>query len=88
MELPAPVIDDGLNPTVTPLGWPLADKVIDELKPPVTALVIVELPDEACATVTELGEADKVNPGCVETPPANAAINPAPLGLPHPVAKS
>lgn len=62
-ELPAPVIEDGLKPTITPLGCPLADNPIDELKPPVTVLVIVEVPAAPCATLTELGDADKLNPG-------------------------
>ena len=87
MELPAPVIVPGLNPTVTPLGCPLADNVMAELNPPVTVLVIVELPAFPGATVTDEGDADKLNPGLDELP-ASAAINPAPFGLPHPVAKS
>ena len=34
----------GLKLTVTLLGWPLADKEIAESNPPVTALVMVEVP--------------------------------------------
>ena len=44
VELPAPVIEPGLKLTVTPEGWPVADKVITPLKPPVTALVMVDCP--------------------------------------------
>jgi hypothetical protein len=44
VELPAPVIEVGLKVTVTPLGCPLADKAMVPLKPPVTALVMVEVP--------------------------------------------
>ena len=44
VELPAPVIEVGLNATVTPLGCPVADRVMVPLKPPVTALVMVEFP--------------------------------------------
>ena len=36
VEVPAPVIEVGLKLTVTPVGWPLADKEIAESKPPVT----------------------------------------------------
>lgn len=87
MELPAPLIVAGLKPTVTPLGCPLADSVIVELNPPVTVLVIVELPALPGATETDAGEADKLNPGLDELP-ASAAIRPDPFGLPQPVAKS
>lgn len=76
-----------MKPTVTPLGCPLADSVIVELNPPVTVLVIVELPTFPGPTVTDEGDADKLNPGLDELP-ASAAIRPAPFGLPHPVAKS
>lgn len=84
---PAPVIEVGLKVTVTPVGWPLADNEMAELKPPVTVLVIVEVPAWPCATDTEVGEAERLNPGPDELP-ARAAIRPAPLGLPQPVAKS
>jgi len=87
LEVPAPVIEVGLKPTVTPVGWPVADKEIAELNPPVTVLVMVELPLPPCATVTEAGEADRLKPGPVELP-ASALIKPLPLGLPQPVAKS
>ena len=58
------------------------------LKPPVTALVMVELPALPCATVSEAGEAERVNPEPPPEPPASAVINPLPLGLPQPVARS
>jgi hypothetical protein len=48
---PVPVIDVGLKPTVTPEGWPDAESATAELKPPLTVLVIVELPDPPCATI-------------------------------------
>jgi len=57
VEVPAPVIEVGLKLTVTPVGWPVADKVMAELKPPVTALLIVEPPELPCATETEAGAA-------------------------------
>lgn len=44
VDVPAPVIEVGLNPTVTPVGCPLAVKAIAESKPPVTVLVMVEVP--------------------------------------------
>lgn len=87
VEVPAPVIEVGLKLTVTPVGWPLADNVIAESNPPVTVLVMVEVPELPCATVTEVGEAERLKPGPDELP-ASALISPLPFGLPQPVAKS
>lgn len=87
VDVPAPVIELGLKATVTPAGWPEADKEMAELKPPVTVLVIVEFPALPCVTVTEPGDADKLNPG-VDEPPARALISALPFGLPQPLAKS
>jgi hypothetical protein len=87
VELPAPVIELGLKLTVTPVGWPVAVKVTGELNPPVTVLVIVEFPELPCTTVTEGGEAERLNPAPDELP-ASALISPLPFGLPQPVAKS
>lgn len=87
VEVPAPVIEVGLKLTVTPVGWPLADRVIAESKPPVTVLVMVDFPELPCATETDVGEAERLNPE-VDEPPASAVINPDPLGLPQPVARS
>lgn len=87
VEVPAPVIEVGLNPTVTPVGWPVAVSATAELNPSVTALVIVEVPLLPCATETEVGEAERLKPG-VEELPASALSSPLPLGLPKPVAKS
>ena len=87
VAVPAPVMEAGLKLTVTPLGWPLADREMDELKPPVTALVMVEVADAPCVTITEPGEADKLNPGAGAVP-SRALISAGPFGLPQPVAKS
>lgn len=85
LEVPAPLIAVGLKPTVTPAGWPVAVKEIAELKPPVTVLVMVELPELPCATETEVGDAERLKPG-VEVP-ESALISPL-FGLPHPVTRS
>jgi len=87
VEDPGPVIEVGLKVTLTPVGWPLADKEMVESKPPVTLLVMLEVPDLPCATESDAGEAERLNPGADELP-ARAAIRPAPFGLPHPVARS
>jgi len=57
---PGATIDVGLKLTVTPVGWPEADNPIAELNPPVTAVVIVDVPLEPRATETEPGEGDMV----------------------------
>jgi len=87
VEVPTPVIVAGMNPTVTPLGCPLAESVITPLKPPVTALVIVEEPELPCRTESEEGDADRVKPGGGAVP-SSALIRFAPFILPHPVARS
>ena len=78
VEVPAPVIDPGLKPTVTPVGWPVADSEMAESKPPVTVLVIVEPPELPCATETDEGDAERLNPGADELP-ARAVINRRPV---------
>lgn len=62
VEVPVPVIEVGLNVTVTPVGWPVADKATGELKPPVVVLVMVEVPELPCATETAVGFAERVKP--------------------------
>jgi hypothetical protein len=86
VDVPVPVMEAGLKPTETPVGWPEADSDTAELKPPLTVLVMVEEPAPPCATVTEAGEAERVKPGAGEAP-VRAAMRPA-LGLPQPVTKS
>ena len=87
VEVPSPVIEVGLKLTVTPFGWPVADNVMAESKPPVTELMMLEVPEVPCANVTAAGEANSVKPGAPE-PPASELIKPLPFGLPQPVARS
>jgi len=87
VEFPAPVIEVGLKPMVTPVGWPEAVREIAESKPPVTVLVMVEVPELPCATETEAGEADRLKPGVGELP-VSELIRLDPFGLPQPVARS
>jgi len=86
-EVPAPVIEVGLKPTVTPLGCPDAVKEIMPLKPPVTVLVIVEVPWLPGATETDEGEAERLKPG-PDDAPVRSLMRPDPFGLPQPVARS
>lgn len=60
VDVPVPVIDVGLKPTVTPEGAPEADKATAELNPPVTVLVMVALPDPPCAIETDDGDAERL----------------------------
>jgi hypothetical protein len=57
---PGAAMELGLKVTVWLLPCPEADRVIAELKPPVTAVVIVAVPDEFRATVIDVGEAEMV----------------------------
>jgi len=54
---PGAAIGLGLKMTVVPEGAPLADKLMVLLKPPLTVVVMVELPWAPCATLTEAGAA-------------------------------
>jgi hypothetical protein len=58
VEVPPPgaAIELGLKLTVVPLGAPLAVRLIALLNPPLTVVVIVEVPELPCATLTEVGE--------------------------------
>ena len=77
----------GLKLTVTPLGWPAADKLTAELKPPEMARVIVAVPWLPWTTETEAGDAERVKFGDAAAL-VRALIRPTPFGLPRPVAKS
>jgi hypothetical protein len=90
VELPDPgaAMDAGLNVTVTPLGWPDADKLTAESNPPLTAVLIVDEPLFPCTTDKDPGEAEMLKLGVPEELPANALINPTPFGLPQPVTRS
>ena len=86
-EVPVPVIEVGLKPMVTPVGCPLALRETAESKPPETVLVMVDVPEAPCATLTEAGERERLKPGGGAAP-VRSLISPAPLGLPQPLAKS
>lgn len=60
---PGAAIDVGLKLAVTPVGAPDAARAIAELKPPDTAVVMVETPLLPCTTETEVGEAASVKAG-------------------------
>jgi hypothetical protein len=60
VELPEPVTDDGLKPTVTPEGWPDAERATAELNPPDAVTVMVEFPLLPDATESEDGDAERL----------------------------
>ena len=60
---PGAAMDVGLKLTVTPVGWPVADKAIGALKPPETAVVIVDVPLLPWTTESEVGAAEMVKLG-------------------------
>jgi hypothetical protein len=59
---PGEAIEAGLKVTVWAFPCPEADKVIAELKLPVTAVLIVALPDALLAIEIEAAEAETVKP--------------------------
>ena len=69
VEVPEPgaAIEAGLKEAVTPDGRPEADSEMAELKPPETAVVIVEVPVPPCAMETAVGAAAIVKSGVVMT---------------------
>lgn len=87
VPVPGAAIEVGLKVTVCPLPCPEADKVIAELKPPETIVVIVAVPDEFLSTEIELGDAEMVKPAdtpdvtvretvavCVSPPPVPVIV--------------
>jgi hypothetical protein len=60
---PGEAMDLGLKVTVRPFPCPEAEREMAELKPPETAVVTVEAPEDLLATVMEPGEADRVKLG-------------------------
>jgi len=63
VDVPAPVIDVGLKVTEFWFPSPDADKVIAESKPPVTAEVIVTLPELLLSMLMVVGDALIEKPG-------------------------
>ncbi|MGA9862892.1 MAG: hypothetical protein WBQ19_12320, partial [Terriglobales bacterium] len=63
VEVPAPVTISGLKLTVTPVGWPLANKVMALSKPLKTAVVIVKVPELPLAMLIDEGAALTVKLG-------------------------
>lgn len=86
-EVPAPVMEVGLNAAVTLDGRLDADSPIDASKPPETVVVMVEVPELPWTTETDAGNAEMAKLGA-ETMPARVFSRPLPFGLPQPVAKS
>jgi hypothetical protein len=85
VELPLPVIEAGLKLTVTPVGWPVAERLMEESRPPLTVELTVELAELPSATQNWAGEASRLK---LAFEGASASIRFAPFGLPHPVARS
>ncbi len=76
------VIVTGLKLTVTPLGWPKADKVTGELNPPLTAVVIFDVPLKPGATESDVVEAEMVKVAATVTVNATVVVAVAPPPVP------
>src|SRR5271166_3490913 len=74
VEVPAPGagIVLGLKATVVPDGAPELDRLMELLKPPLIAVVIVEIPWFPCPTLSEAGEADMLKLGW---PPCEVTVS-------------
>ena len=85
VELPAPgaAIVLGLKLSVVPLGAPLAVRLIALLKPPLTVVVIVEVPCPPRTTVAEAGESVSVKLG--ETAGVTVRVTVALCWIPPPL---
>ncbi len=83
VELPAPGagIVCGLKLTVVPVGTPVADRLIELLKPPLTTVVIVDVPRLPCMTVSEAGEAEMLKLGTAVT----VSVTVVPCWIPPPL---
>src|SRR5271169_436546 len=77
VELPEPGagIGFGLKLTVVPDGTPEADRLTALLKPPLTVVVIVDVPWYPCCTLNEAGDAESAKFGELDTcaTPRNAS---------------
>ena len=62
VEVPEPgaAMMAGLKLTVVPVGAPEADRPIALLNPPLTVVVMVDVPWFPCTTLSEAGEAEMV----------------------------
>jgi len=67
LDVPEPgaAMETGLNLTVTPVGWPVADKAMAEAKPPETLVVMTASPLESRGKDPEVGETERVKPPAV-----------------------
>src|SRR5579862_379992 len=61
LPLPGAAIMPGLRLTVTPLGTPEADRLIELLNPFRMAVETIELPWLPCVMVSDEGNADRLN---------------------------
>ena len=84
VELPEPgaAIGFGLKLTVVPEGAPEAERAMELLKPPLMAVVIVELPWLPCTMVSDEGDAEMVKLGGAVTVRVTVALCCTPPPLP------
>lgn len=83
---PGAATEVGLKVTEMPEGAE-AERATAELKPPETAVVMVDDPLLPTFTESDEGEAEMVKAGVWVVDPVRAAMRPA-LGLPQPVTRS
>src|SRR5208337_3287481 len=84
VELPEPGagIGLGLKLTVVPVGTPEADRVMALLKPPLTVVVMVDVPGLPWTTLSEAGDAESAKLGGATTLSVTVALCWMPPPLP------
>ena len=80
LPLPGAAIDVALKLAVTPVGSPETERDIAELKPPLTVVEIVLLPELPCMTERPAGEALTLKSGvaCFQTSEIAVAVDALP----------
>jgi hypothetical protein len=83
LPLPGAAMEDGSNPTVTPVGAPVADSAMAESNPFNAAVVMVEVPVEPATAVAAVPEIEKSGAAvtvrltvvlCVSPPPVPVMV--------------
>jgi hypothetical protein len=66
IELPDPgaLMVEGLKLTVTPMGTPEAERLMELLNPPLIVVVTSNIASPFCGILSEAGEAEMVKLGC------------------------
>jgi hypothetical protein len=82
LPLPGAAIKVGLKPTVTPAGFPIAERVTSALNPFSAIVVTVEEFDPPCAALTAFGDAEIEKSGVTVTVRFTLVVRVTPAPMP------